>query len=597
MRDATCGGELEVLLRELARFAVRLADVGTRWPGEPAARCFLHLLPERNNAPTDVWGWTRLLLQWQQWRPPHFLRRLLTPDPEELETWRQTCQRWSGRNSSAGGWRGKIGLSRLFGGREEEEKAQEVFSRLADCLETWQPPSRERRRALEELLHYGLEVEKILSRLRQRDHWVPLTLVELVEAVAETAERWGCGMPLPPGPWLSLLEEAGSPPAVATDNNKKMWRGWLSDGGTPWFDQLANLAQRDPAAAEWLQAVCQGLAVECYPRWDGSKVWHWPAQAESPPGKVECRIGGTSGRIIQVDRYGTDPSQVICTWEAPRELTDYYEHTLTLFRQAQEEGLHTLADSCKRELSRVLADGQLPSHDQVIQIVDSAPAGDATPSPAGDLLPPCLRRWLSALGWKIFPGSEDDAAECWDHPERYQLRPIFKKDVPARTILSVRVYGLEDSHGRIIRPALVQVSAGPPPVGLNELEAVVRQAPGEISQRLQEVLRDLRLAGMHGYLEQQAVDLFKLYWEIQPQWSQADPQSAQQFGDHLLGMLRENFGLSTFEPKTDRDYPAEWVTYAPGTRLTTGRVTRILRPGLYHPVEGILRLPAYVEAE
>jgi hypothetical protein len=62
-------------------------------------------------------------------------------------------------------------------------------------------------------------------------------------------------------------------------------------------------------------------------------------------------------------------------------------------------------------------------------------------------------------------------------------------------------------------------------------------------------------------------------------------------------MLRENFGLSTFEPKTDRDYPAEWVTYAPGTRLTTGRVTRILRPGLYHPVEGILRLPAYVEAE
>jgi hypothetical protein len=486
---------------------------------------------------------------------------------------------------------------RLFGASEEEQEAQEIFAHLADCLAAWRPPSRERRRALEELLHRGLEVEEVLKRLRERDKWIPLTLLELVENVAETAERWGCGMPLPPGPWSILLEEAGSPPAVPSENNKKMWRGWLSNGGSPWFHQLANLAQQDHAAEEWLQAVCQGLTVECYPRWDGSKSWHWPRQAASPPEKIELRIGGSSGRIIHVERYSIDPSLVICTWEAPQELIEYYEHTSTMLQQAREQGLHTLADRLKRELSRLLADGQPPSNEDVIQILDSVNPAEITPSATAESLPSCVRQWLSFLGWKVFPLSEDYQSDWYDQLERYQLRPVFKKDVPAKTILNVWAFGLEDSQGRIVRPAQLQVSAGPPPVGLNELEAIARQTPGELGQRLQEALRALRLAGMHGNLEQQVVDLFKLYWEIQPQWIESDPQSAQQFGDCLVGMLREGFGITTFEPKTDRDYPSEWVTYPPGTRLTRGRVTRVLRPGLYQQLDGSLRLPAYVEAE
>lgn len=194
MRDASCVGELELLLREMARFAVRLVDVGAHWPGEAAARRFLQLLPERENAPTDVWGWTRLLLLWQQWRPPHFLRRLLTPEPEELERWRRVCEQSSNR------WRGTIPWARWFGAPKEEEEPRLLFARLAECLAAWRPASRERRRALEELMHYGLEVETILTRLRERDKWVPLVLVELAEHVVETAERWRCGMPLPRDP-------------------------------------------------------------------------------------------------------------------------------------------------------------------------------------------------------------------------------------------------------------------------------------------------------------------------------------------------------------------------------------------------------------
>jgi len=596
MRDASCAGELAVLLREMARFAVRLADVGAHWPGESAARRFLHLLPERENAPTDVWGWTRLLLQWQQWRPPHFLRRLLTPEPEELERWRRACEQASG-NASPARRRGPMSWGRWFGAAEEEEDSRLLFARLAECLAAWRPASRERRRALEELLRYGLEVENILARLRERDQWVPLILVELAEHVVETAERWRCGMPLPAGPWLTLLEESGSPPASHSEDNKKLWRGWLSDGGTPWFDRLARLAQQESAAAAWLEAVCRGLAVQCYPCANGTGFWQWPSQAESPPGKVECHAGGSAGRIIRVERFATDPALVICTWEAPQELIDYYEQTKVLLQQAREEGLHTLADACKRELSRLLAEGQLPLREHVVQMVDSVDSPEVTPSVRTDWPPACVRQWLSFLGWKVFPLSEGYPSDAEEYPQRYQFRPVFKKDVPAKTVLGVRVFGLEDANGEIVRPAELQVSAGPPPVGLNELEAVARQTPGEIGQRLQESLRAFRLAGLQGCLEQQVVDLFKLYWELRAQWMQSDPQVAQQFGEHLAGMLQEGFGITTFEPTTDRDFPQGWLTYPPGTRLTKGRVTRILRPGLRYQADGSLRLPAYVEAE
>ena len=53
--------------------------------------------------------------------------------------------------------------------------------------------------------------------------------------------------------------------------------------------------------------------------------------------------------------------------------------------------------------------------------------------------------------------------------------------------------------------------------------------------------------------------------------------------------------MSAFAPLNYRDHPAGPVQVPAGTRMTTGRVVRVLRPGL---VAGeVLRLPARVEAE
>src|SRR5207249_4140575 len=111
-----------------------------------------------------------------------------------------------------------------------------------------------------------------------------------------------------------------------------------------------------------------------------------------------------------------------------------------------------------------------------------------------------------------------------------------------------------------------------------------------------EAFRALRPAGAGGYLELAAVDLFTRFWDhVQPVWANTDPASAETFAEGLRVMLREAFGLEAFAPLNYRDHPSGWVNVPPGTRMTSGRVTRVLRPGLASG--GVLRVPARVEAE
>ncbi len=60
--------------------------------------------------------------------------------------------------------------------------------------------------------------------------------------------------------------------------------------------------------------------------------------------------------------------------------------------------------------------------------------------------------------------------------------------------------------------------------------------------------------------------------------------------------LIENFGLTPFYPSSFQDRPAGWVQPADGTRMTTGRVREVLRPGLADR-DGELRVPSRVTVE
>lgn len=76
----------------------------------------------------------------------------------------------------------------------------------------------------------------------------------------------------------------------------------------------------------------------------------------------------------------------------------------------------------------------------------------------------------------------------------------------------------------------------------------------------------------------------------------ADPQAFKEISEFVAGKIKKFFGLSQFFPTNYLDYQDGWVLRPPGSRMTTGRVREILRPGLQDD-QGNLRIPAVCRVE
>ncbi len=74
------------------------------------------------------------------------------------------------------------------------------------------------------------------------------------------------------------------------------------------------------------------------------------------------------------------------------------------------------------------------------------------------------------------------------------------------------------------------------------------------------------------------------------------PERAARFADQLAAILAQELGIKTFLPKQFQDCPNGWLELAPGRGVVTGRVRRVLRPGLQDS-QGRLRVPALVDVE
>ncbi|MBX9622510.1 MAG: hypothetical protein K2X82_01715 [Gemmataceae bacterium] len=241
------------------------------------------------------------------------------------------------------------------------------------------------------------------------------------------------------------------------------------------------------------------------------------------------------------------------------------------------------------------ADGLGPILDEVAKL---DPTADAAHLAARDDLLSVVRGWAGDIGLAVSPTDwsfrDGGPAPPADAPG-VVTKVVFRRDVPAGRVARVKAFGLVKGE-EVIRPSEVVVSAGPPPAGLTELEAAAGAIPGAGGEAVREAFRDLRPAGLGGYLELAAVELYTRFWDrAHPDWAAIDPAAAAGFGVGLGAMLRDGFGLTPFDPVNFRDYPAGWVVVPPGTRMTTGRVTRVLRPGL--AAGDVLRVPARAEAE
>ncbi|MBX9579766.1 MAG: hypothetical protein K2X87_05605 [Gemmataceae bacterium] len=241
------------------------------------------------------------------------------------------------------------------------------------------------------------------------------------------------------------------------------------------------------------------------------------------------------------------------------------------------------------------ADGLGPILDELAKL---EPTADPAHLAARDDVLALVRGWAADIGLAVAPADRSFAAGGPAPPAGspgVAVKPVFRRDVPAGLIVRVKAFGLVRGE-EVIRPAEVVISAGPPPPGLTELEAAAGAIPGPAGEEVRAAFRDLRPAGAGGYGELAAVELFTRFWDqAYPEWAANHSAAAAAFADGLGRMLAAGYGLAAFAPLHYRDHPAGWVVVPAGTRMTTGRVVRVLRPGL---VAGdALRLPARVEAE
>ncbi len=414
---------------------------------------------------------------------------------------------------------------------------------------------------------------------------------------------------LPPGRWQTLLadcrqqaekafwSENGSPTHDTVKPNE--WTEWLdTESGAEWFDALARKALSDRAARQLLTAVGTLLNLQSFPAIDpetGSVSW---------PGDVSiCRAGTSfdsdidSIDVQRVDRFARSPDAARFTVGSgpsagPRSTAAAIWRSIarwptsTRLATALEVSIRRDEPPTSESLGIVL--------DELIQW-DKQPPGDYQPD---DELAR-VRVWASTGGWSILPLDWEyrrGATMSGDAPPGVMGKPVFRPADPVGHVFRVRSFGIARSD-EVVRSAEVVVSAGPAPARLPDLEAAAERLSGDAGATLRSALADLRPAGLGGYLEQAIVDMYVVFWDrVHSAWNADAPTIAAGFAESLRSCLRETFGLNEFLPLGFCDHPDGWVAVPPGTRMTTGRVVRVLRPGLLD-AELHLRVPARAEVE
>lgn len=204
----------------------------------------------------------------------------------------------------------------------------------------------------------------------------------------------------------------------------------------------------------------------------------------------------------------------------------------------------------------------------------------------GDAEAEFVCRWAEACGLTVVRADGVDMTGV-------TVRHVFAA-APAGMVVGGNRAGFNIGD-EVLRPTVVDVSAGPLPVGFTELERAGEELPRgcELRRRVAE----LRGAAEGNYLREAVLGLYSDFWgDAGTAARDTDPDATADVGDRLSALLADAYGLRPFFPVNVHDLPSGWITVAPGSRVMTGVVTRVLRPGLQDD-HGHLRIPAVVEVE
>lgn len=452
---------------------------------------------------------------------------------------------------------------------------------------------------------------------------VPMPVPPQPPPVATTLpNRWALLPPPPafdsdggptPAPLVRWHAQAARADATAAEKARAEFQTWLTAEGGDWLDRLARAAAEgtEPARA-WLAALVEEKWCRCYPDALAEGSPAWPADAPFPGAADGEYAPARPGAVLRVARYAATPEAARVTLsQGPRGECPALDAADAALSVARAVGLDTLTAAIQRLLDttrRARITGETPDAvpsltealDALVQATAARTSPGVSPTVLDDLLR-ALRDWGMAHGLEVLPRRWSFAAP----PTRDQLAPEELTEATARfltrdsrgTVSRVHAFGLARKSGEILRPCRVLLSAGPPPVGFAELEALVKTPAHPVEVKLQECLRGWREAVLGGTLEVVAVKLFVDFWgPLGEPLREAASERAQRFADQLAAVLAGELRLRTFIPKRYQDCPPGWLELVPGRGVVTGRVHRVLRPGLQDS-EGRLRVPALVDVE
>jgi hypothetical protein len=518
-----------------------------------------------------------VLVRWPHWQLAQLDKRLSLPDPDELRRVATACrQEAEATDASSRRW---LHFSKT------PRNPKELLLEAADLLESVHKPQLSSAHFLAELAPLASAVDLAIEQLPAS--WPPKRLLDLVGRVAAVAARLPGVLAVQTGDWSETLAAAGwavedKPAAV------HVWSEWLSGEGADWFHDLAAFAQTNRQAREWLEAICQAAEVGCFPHihpQTGTRTWP-PNVPVFQPG-LTIAVGTPPGAIGSVERFATTPEKARFTLLCGAETTGPLGLAVSAWEQANSPELGPVRQQIAAAIDKMMQTHQGPSAAQVLAVLDELIRVEPN-TPQSELAFQSICAWAATGGWSVI--SEPPVGV----DERWTTKAVFKRDAAPGTVLRLKLYGLQGPAG-LLRPGEVLISAGPPPHGLTELETAAASIPGAKGDELRTAIRGLRTAGAAGYLELGVVDLYVQFWDRMQPHGEAESPEIQAFLNALQAMLQDSFGLCSFSPTRYRDHPPDWVIVPPGTRMTTGRVTRVLRPGLAK--EGVLRLPARIEAE
>lgn len=186
----------------------------------------------------------------------------------------------------------------------------------------------------------------------------------------------------------------------------------------------------------------------------------------------------------------------------------------------------------------------------------------------------------------------------WEDLELDQntLATIFHSTI-ARGCIQIKAFGLRRRGGDTIRECELRVSAGASPIGFDELCRLVESPANSGEERLKQRLQGWPRACLQDAFDVAAERLFIDFWgPLGDEMRLHNSDGARRFGEQLSLLLEHELQLQTFYPETFQDYPTGWLLLDSDHGGVTGRVRRVIRPGVKDESDN-LHVPAIVEID